>query len=701
MKRSISQLKEWFRRGKYPTESQFADWMESYFHKDDTVPVAQVENLGWLLNGKFSASRGEILEELIRVLRSEYDAHKADADDEFEKIENNYQALVAEDQRQQAAMDVQQRQITTAAGQLETVRQLLHRGESWATVKVAFDSLGENYSNLWALANTVKTFLEATDTSDATINRWQELEAFLAGVTDSESLVELLDDMERKITMAYNEAIIERIKIHEISWAHLYALRRTRNLLPGHLYRINDYVTWVANDPEARSVGHPFDVVVMALDEATLSERAWAMRSARDTEGYFDNAKLEAWQVWYCLSNDTSRFYWADETNGKGVIYRLIDEWGNDCPYDFKNVQFKRYMTSGDFVENHVDCVDWANLHYILCAGMEGQAEMTANISDYMWFYTFSCVLKPNSLNLKPVIVRDASLINETTVGLAANYNKACNCNEMAPYYIGVTTDSATCVLQALNNIVLTSCDEEYPKAVQIYANRWAGGCYNMTLHEHCFKNTFGADCYNVVGFRLQDCTFGNNCYVNTFGVCCFDNKFGNECSDNTFGDWSCRNTFANYCLNNTFGIAFCDNITGHSCCNNTIRHNCQYNTFGIGCSHNSIGDNCQYNTFGNDCSDIELVTDFCNSTFGNYCHHITFSMKSKNITVGEGVEYLNVAGGSSSDNCVQNAHILNGTGGMADNSLNVTLPAGSKACRYVGLNSAGELKIWVAADLV
>ena len=26
---------------------------------------------------------------------------------------------------------------------------------------------------------------------------------------------------------------------------------------------------------------------------------------------------------------------------GKGVIYRMIDEWNNDCPYDFKNIRFK------------------------------------------------------------------------------------------------------------------------------------------------------------------------------------------------------------------------------------------------------------------------------------------------------------------------------------------------------------------------
>ena len=43
----------------------------------------------------------------------------------------------------------------------------------------------------------------------------------------------------------------------------------------------------------------------------------------------------------YCLDNDTSRFAWADEVNGKGVIYRMIDEFNNDVPYDFKNIRYQ------------------------------------------------------------------------------------------------------------------------------------------------------------------------------------------------------------------------------------------------------------------------------------------------------------------------------------------------------------------------
>lgn len=64
---------------------------------------------------------------------------------------------------------------------------------------------------------------------------------------------------------------------------------------------------------------------------------------------YFQNSNLSAWKVWYCLDNDKSRFAWADNVNGKGVIYRLIDEWNNDVCYDFKNIQFVRKLTNGEY----------------------------------------------------------------------------------------------------------------------------------------------------------------------------------------------------------------------------------------------------------------------------------------------------------------------------------------------------------------
>ena len=37
----------------------------------------------------------------------------------------------------------------------------------------------------------------------------------------------------------------------------------------------------------------------------------------------------------------------VDAEKGRGVIYRLIDEWNNDVAYDFKNIQYVRKLTDG------------------------------------------------------------------------------------------------------------------------------------------------------------------------------------------------------------------------------------------------------------------------------------------------------------------------------------------------------------------
>lgn len=88
MKKTIAQLKEWFSRGKYPTGAQFADWMDSYIHKDDKIELSQVENLTKLLNGKFSDTRGEAVESAVESLRSEFGEHAEISDYDIEQLKS-------------------------------------------------------------------------------------------------------------------------------------------------------------------------------------------------------------------------------------------------------------------------------------------------------------------------------------------------------------------------------------------------------------------------------------------------------------------------------------------------------------------------------------------------------------------------------------------------------------------------------------
>ena len=44
------------------------------------------------------------------------------------------------------------------------------------------------------------------------------------------------------------------------------------------------------------------------------------------------------------MDNDKKRFAWADNSSvGRGVVYYMKDEFNNECPYDFKNIQYKLY----------------------------------------------------------------------------------------------------------------------------------------------------------------------------------------------------------------------------------------------------------------------------------------------------------------------------------------------------------------------
>lgn len=93
-----------------------------------------------------------------------------------------------------------------------------------------------------------------------------------------------------------------------ITYSDLKSLRDNNTLVPGAFYRITDYECFTSQ-LNTRSANHPFDIVVQALDEHTLSEDARAIQHDGDT--YFANSNLKAWSLKYALDGDTSRFAWA------------------------------------------------------------------------------------------------------------------------------------------------------------------------------------------------------------------------------------------------------------------------------------------------------------------------------------------------------------------------------------------------------
>ena len=502
-----------------------------------------------------------------------------------------------------------------------------------------------------------------------------------------------------------------------ITHSELVSLKNSSKLYPGATYRITDYKC-SSSDTGTAVASYKFDILVKAIDTNKLSEHCGAMRNASDTH-FPTVTNFDAWEVWYCLDNDATRFGWAS-SNGKGVIYRLIDEFGNDCPYDFKNIKFKR-------------TVSWFSSHQNWCDSCLGGVPT----SDRLYF-TFS--LADNNLN-----GTDLSINHHNGQKYFKFYQ-----NKIAPYY----SDG----VQKLNGnvFVLTTIDSigccNNTFGINCFSNTFGYNCGNNTFRNACHNNTFGINCYsNTFGNNCNNNTFENNCNSNIFGINCHSNTFGNGCTINFFGNSCANNTFGNGCTTNFFGTgcyanAFAKgssfNTFENDCSNNTFKVNCVSNTFGNGCIDNTFGENCgsntfgnnsRSNTFGNNCS-YNFFGNYCGAnTFGNYCSYNTFGNDCGGNTFGNACGYNtfrnscydNIFGRAKNAlqsycryNCFEDGvqHILFYTRQTTSNAIflqNITIHRGVKGApnevltisvtevnknynREYGRNASGTLTNWV-----
>lgn len=87
---------------------------------------------------------------------------------------------------------------------LTKVKNMLKEGATLDEAKTALTALGSDYKDLYSLASHFKTFLTSADAADTTINSWKEIETFLDGITDTETLTGLLknisDNVNSRIT---------------------------------------------------------------------------------------------------------------------------------------------------------------------------------------------------------------------------------------------------------------------------------------------------------------------------------------------------------------------------------------------------------------------------------------------------------------------------------------------------------------------
>lgn len=295
---------------------------------------------------------------------------------------------------------------------------------------------------------------------------------------------------------------------------------------------------------------------------------------------------MNAWELKYCLDNDKDLFDWA-ETDGKGVIYWLKDEFGNEAPYDFKNVMFRRYQVStvSDAVLNGL-----RNLYLY----QDGNYALTRNNNSKYW-YTFASTDG----------VTDGSLFGE------------CTYNVINPYiYLSPKNKN----IRGINNIVLQNANR----------NNVGHNCYDITILNRADGNVFDGSSRSICGVSFGRSTFRDGTYNTTLNMTS-RSTFGAS-SSNLMGQSVDGCECGNSCSNINFGT-FNTSIK--------LNNSCFAITFGQWCYNNDVGCGANNITFGNYCSYI---------TIGKVCFNITFTNYYRYVTVEDNVTRLTFAttGGST-----------------------------------------------------
>ena len=527
------------------------------------------------------------------------------------------------------------------------------------------------------------------------------------------------------------KALVKKIKSYvsgllptqRVTWAELKALRDGGKLTAGRKYRITDFVT-TSVQAETRSAGHAFDVIVTADDEKTLNENAHAAIHSGDT--YFGDCKLNAWELKYSLDNDVERFAWADATNGKGVVWWMRDEWDNECFYDFKNIQYKRYK-----VTSTQDNTAYFEGRFV---GYEGEMKGVeiGNTDLFVWAYTFSHKSNWSAIEGE---IKDISL-TPFAFDLGTYSEKGgVTGNIINPTHTFFKVDDAAeTKVASLNNIVV---EEDFG-----HRYRPTGGifidneCSNITIGAGCSGIRIGYDCINILcGNECSSWTCGNSCSSWTCGNDCYSWSCGNDCDYWTCGNdcdyWTCGNNCYSWtCGNDCYSWSCGNNCYSWSCgnycyswsCGNycsswTCGNDCSSWTCGNYCSSWSCGNYCYYWSCGNNCS-YWSCGNYCSSwSCGNYCYSWTCGNKVSGTEVLQDfVSYFRLESGVNNitikssgtptgskplKNFVVKAGVKGATSTLAIVIDAASFPLGSDYEWIIAKNSKGEIKQYCEADLI
>lgn len=568
-------------------------------------------------------------------------------------LDNTVQNLTTEIARAQKAENDLKQELSDLIGESPETLDTIHEIAAWIT---------NDKSGAAAMA---------TQINENKSNIIEEVERAKEAEQTLNSNIELLN----------NELVKRTQVIQEVTYDELVTLRDSNNLLAGQKYRIIDYITTTNLTTNTSSAEHQFDIIVEALSENILNEVASACLHEGDTYFSEAGAKLEAWKIWYCLDNDISRFAWANTERGKGVIYRMIDEWYNDCHYDFKNILFIRSKINGNFTstiaqtkvkEKSLEILQKIHSSQYINLLYSGNPSKTIHSFDHNSLITCSTI-QDDTKSFYTFSVIDSEN-NITDYSLSGN----CMYNKLNGYVISDKLITIQPILLIVQKTTLRILFNEF------IGNN--GAIQLLGINESISNNKFLKQ--NTFIYLIDSC---NNIIERTSYLFSEKNYKYNTVID----------SYSNYFNSNNSIIYINSSI---------------YNCFGNDNQQIKLNLVNNYNIFENNCMSINLETNSSNNHFGNYNHNVhlfentdSFGIYSDaDCTIPKDyIEQVRIYKGSTKfynteevneNNWIQNLEInCAGLSGKKE----LPIPTNTGYLTKVACNSNGEMKVYCEADLI
>jgi hypothetical protein len=313
-----------------------------------------------------------------------------------------------------------------------------------------------------------------------------------------------------------------------------------------------------------------------------------------------------------------------------GVIYDMVDEFGNRCPYDFKSIKFvdPSLALSSKFTFNSPSGTDASNtgkcLHNIIgdFHDNDGNLKIAFNTfnqntdTDRIWYNVISSESSNNEFY--------GDCIQNTICGECSK-NKFIN----SSYNVLNTNCTKNTLDSSENNILKSSCEENYIKSSNYNElhescklNKFYSQADNNILHIRCTENKlYEKSSNNVLGATSSNNEFYEGSTFNSIGDNCTFNIFEKNSYRNCLGSNSSKNIFKSFTNDSTQEITACTyNILGKNCADNILNFGCNSNKFGDNCNENVLESYCSFNTFGNECDNNKIMDNSIYNSFADYC---------------------------------------------------------------------------------